>query len=175
MKLNKGQKRLWKTLVFLLKLIALSIPLYIIIMYADLTLMQNAVAWHANAILNFMGFNSVQDGTFVSTIIGDHEFGYFISEDCTAWKSMLFASALVIATPAITWRRRGYGILFALPVIWMGNQARVIAVVLTENIYGLGFAMLLHDYLWRVGLIALVLFTWLFWYYIINITDKNKR
>lgn len=163
-RLTRGQERLWYALVFLLRLLVLSIPLYIIIFFADLSLFQNAVAEQSGFLLRLMGFDVVQNGP-VLTVGTANPFTFLITPDCTAWKSLLFFFALVFAVPRADWGKRLLGLVFGLPIIWVANLGRVVGTVLVEKLYSVEMAMLVHDYLWRTGLVVLVLVLWVAWMY----------
>lgn len=162
--LTEGQRRLWGILEFLIRLLILSIPIYFVLIFAiDLSPLQHAVADHSAAVLKSLGYSVMQDGYHI--IVGtvyDH-FYFMINEDCTGWKSMLFLFALIFAVPRIAWKKRIIGLVVGLPIIWIGNLARVIGVVLAEQAYGVEFALALHDYGYRLGLVALVLIIWIVW------------
>jgi len=165
-RLNRQQRRLWHTLEFLARLIILSLPLYLIIgLGVSLYPLQLAAAGQSGWILEAMGYSVQQEGAYLTVSGGGpvQDFPFYVNEDCTAWKSMLFLFALVIAIPAVSWRRRGLGLLIGIPVIWLGNLGRVVGVVLAERSYGIKTALLIHDYWWQFGLIALVLVIWAGW------------
>jgi exosortase/archaeosortase family protein len=159
-KLFKGlqEERMKETLVFFLRLLAFSVPLYLIMIFADLYPLQVLVAGHSFRIMEGLGLSPQIQGPLMR--VGD--FHFFISRDSTAWKSMLFLGALVFAVPSIGWKRRLAG-LGGIPVIYLGNLGRVAGIVLAERAWGMEAAMALHDWLWRIGLIALVLGIWLAW------------
>ncbi|MBI4173520.1 MAG: exosortase/archaeosortase family protein, partial [Candidatus Aenigmarchaeota archaeon] len=157
-----------KTLVFLARLAVLSLPLYLVLAFGlDLAAMQVAAASHTNFVLGLLGFQTEQHGALSVAGKGGDSFVYVISADSSGWKSMLFFAALVVAVPAIGWRKRAIGIAIGLVVIWFGNVARAVSIVLAEYAYGYEFAMALHDLLWRLGLVALVLAVWLAWLFLI--------
>lgn len=161
-RLDKGQKRLWNTFVFLVRLLILSIPLYIILAFADLGLVQQWTVDSSVWLFSVLGY-SVHSTGFLITVGGGNAFTFFISQDCTAWKSMLFFFALVLAVPGKSWRSRILGLAIGLPIIWIANMFRIFAVVLAGQSYGIDYAMLLHDYLWGLGLAVLVLALWILW------------
>lgn len=177
-KLDKRNENLYKTLVFFSRLLILSIPLYIILTFAiDLGFLQNIVATQSFWTLSFTGFAVAQDGPALSVGLEDptrQPFDFVISEDSTGWKSMLFFAALVIAVPEVHRRKRLIG-LALLPIVWFGNLFRIWIIVMIERVYGLQAAMLAHDYMWRIGLIILVVGLWLIWLrYVKPISKKNK-
>jgi exosortase/archaeosortase family protein len=170
-KLNKSQLRMLKTFEFLVRLLLLSIPLYLIIGFGMssnlLKPLQASVAGQSGWVLEQMGYRILYDDVFITAYsdYGKEPFNFMINEDCTGWKSMLFLFALMFAVPAITMRKRLIGLVIGVIVIWIGNIARVVGVVLAERAYGVEVALLVHDYLWQVGLICLVLVIWLVWLY----------
>ena len=60
--LNPNQQRLWLTLQFLLRLLILSIPLYLILWFGNLIWLQMAVANQINFLLQTLGFGISQTG-----------------------------------------------------------------------------------------------------------------
>ncbi|MFQ5647813.1 MAG: exosortase/archaeosortase family protein [Candidatus Aenigmatarchaeota archaeon] len=158
--LTPGQQRLWKTLQFLLRLLALSVPLYLVIFLAlDLSAMQLAAAGQSAALLQSLGWTVSQDGTLLTA----GEFSFLINQDCTGWKSMLLLFALIFATLGISLRKRVLGLLVGIPLVWLGNLARILGTIYVQAGFGTGTALLVHDWLWQLGLVALVLAIWLAW------------
>jgi exosortase/archaeosortase family protein len=164
---GKEAERLRETLIFLLKLLALALPLYLVVWFSvDLHFLREAAASELEWALLGMGYSVEREGAMLTVSGGGpaYPFTFYIVEDCTAWKSMLFLFALIAAVPSIRWRRRLVGIVIGLPVLWFGNLLRNVSVVLLERTCGLETAMLVHDWLWRAGLMALVLAVWLAWW-----------
>jgi exosortase/archaeosortase family protein len=160
--LTAEQQRLWDTFLFLAKVLVLSLPLYFVILSGvNLSGLQMLDATVASSILRSVGFPVLQNGALITA--GDPPFTFYLTEDCTAWKSGLFLFALVFAVPAVTMRKRLIALGLGVPIIWLGNQARIIGVVLTERATNVQFAMFTHDFFWRAFLVFLVLGIWLLW------------
>ena len=159
-RLNEEQERLKDTLVFFLRLLICALPLYFIILFVDLYPFQVLVAQNSFFILEGMGFSPSLQGAQMQ--VGD--FSFFISKDSTGWKSMLFLGALVFAVPGVLFKKRVIGLLIGIPLLYLSNMGRVVGIVMAEQAYGFETAMLTHDYLWRFGLVALVLGVWLIWF-----------
>jgi len=177
-KLDKKNERLYKTMMFFWRLIILSIPLYIVLTFAlDLGYLQYIVATQSFSVLSFTGFAVAQEGPALTVGFDDETkqpFYFIISEDSTGWKSMLFFAALVLAVPDTRNKKKLMG-LALLPAIWLGNLFRIWLIVWIERVYGFQSAMIAHDYLWRLGLILLVVGLWFVWLkYAKPITKKNK-
>ncbi|HJW97370.1 MAG TPA: archaeosortase/exosortase family protein [archaeon] len=163
LRLTGEQQKLWGTLVFLAKILVLSLPLYFIILFSiSLSPLQQLDAAVSAGILRSMGYDVEREGAYL-TVGTEKAFSFYLTEDCTAWKSFLLLFALVFAMPAIALRSRIKGLAFGLPILWLGNQARIVGVVLTERATSVQFAMLTHDYAWRVFLVAFVLGVWFLW------------
>jgi exosortase/archaeosortase family protein len=161
--LSKEDKKLWNVLLFLVRFMLLSIPLYLVLLF-DISLMplQHAVSGSTLFMLRAAGFTAHSEGLVM--YVGEPDpFIFQTGPDCTAWKSMLCFIALVLATLGVTVRRRLLGLLAGIPLIYIGNLARIFGVVVLEDAYGLEAAMLIHDWLWQAGLISLVLLLWLAW------------
>jgi len=162
-KLTKEQQRLWRTLQFIIRFTAFSIPLYLIIwLNAGMLPLQLIVADHATWAIGAAGFDVGREGLLLS-VGRDRPFTFLIGEDCTGWKSMLAFVALVMAALGVSMRKRALGIAAGIPLIYLGNLARILLVVMAEAAYGYEAALFLHDWLWQAGLIALVLVLWLGW------------
>jgi exosortase/archaeosortase family protein len=165
-KFNPAQKRMWNVIVFLARLLVLTVPLYLIMSFSSLLFpIQLLVASQVGWILQAMGYTVVQYSALitVSDPLSGWIFKFWIDADCTAWKSMLLAFALIFAVPRVKMKKRLYGLVLALPVIWIGNLVRITWSVLIEQSYGLETAIFVHDVLWQLGLTVIVLVVWLIW------------
>jgi len=161
--LTARQEKLFDTLIFLLKVLVLSIPLYFIIIFSvSLAPLQQLDGAVSSSVLRVMGQTVLQNGAYL-TVGTQNPFMFYLSEDCTAWKSILFLFALIFAVPAVSMGKRLIGLGLGAPVLWLGNQARIVGVVLTERATTVQFAMFTHDYFWRAFLVLLVLGLWLAW------------
>jgi exosortase/archaeosortase family protein len=170
LKLTKKQKRLWQTLVFLLKILAFAAPLYFTLFYVDLSALQEIVSQNAVLIFRSLGFDAAKDGFLLSV----NGFSFVISQDCTGWKSMLFLTALIVAVPAVHWKKRAIGLAIGLPLLWFGNLLRILLIVFVGIVYGYEVAELIHAYLWQLGLISLVIGIWLTWLWWVGKIFKTK-
>ena len=171
-KLTPEQERLWKTLNFLIRMLVLSIPLYLVIFLAvDLSALQLAAAGQSASVLQSLGWTVTQDGVLLRA--GD--FLFTINQDCTGWKSMLFLFALLFSVPAVSLRKRLIGLAIGLPAVWLGNLLRIIGTVYVQAGFGTETAMLVHDWLWRLGLVALVLGIWAAWLYFSGFFSRKRQ
>lgn len=162
-KLTREQKKMWNTIKFLLRLMVFSVPLYIML-WLNLSLLplQNMIADQITWILAAFGF-AVTKNNLILSVGTENPFIFFIGPDCTGWKSMLAFVALIFATMDTGKRKRLFGLVFGIPLIYLGNLFRIVLVVFIERGFGLEAALFFHDWLWQAGLIALVLCLWLVW------------
>jgi exosortase/archaeosortase family protein len=174
--LTTEQERMKETMVFLLRLLVLAVPLYFIIFFVDLYPLQSAVAYNSFLVMEGMGLSPLVEGANMQ--VG--EFTFFISKDSTAWKSMVFLTAMIFAVPGVLLKKRLWGLLIGLPLVYIGNLGRVVGIVFVEQGWGYEAAMFTHDILWRAGLIVLVVGIWLVWYTRVRkvrkgLTTNNSR
>lgn len=163
LRFSREQERLWETFLFLIKILILAIPLYVILSFQGLLYpLQELVSRNVYLILKYLGFQATRHD-FLITIHGVNPFLFLVSEDCTGWKSMLFLTALILAVPKVSWIKRLLGMTFGISLIYLGNLLRILAIVHIEQVYGLELANLIHDYLWQAGMISLVLLIWVAW------------
>jgi exosortase/archaeosortase family protein len=158
--LSSGQRKLFETLLFLIKLLVFAIPLYIILIFQGVLLpLQEFVSFNVYHILKFTGLEVVKNGVLLTA----NGFAFFISEDCTGWKSMLLLAALVFAVPGVRMKKRVLGLAIGIPVIYVGNLSRILIMVSVSLNYGQEFASVIHDFFWQIGLVSLVLILWVSW------------
>ncbi|MCK5023524.1 MAG: exosortase/archaeosortase family protein [Candidatus Aenigmarchaeota archaeon] len=159
-KLNKEQQKLLETLIFLVKLTLFSIPVYIILTFHNILFpLQYIVAKNVHMLLNVTGFDMAMEGM----LIFGNGVSFFISEDCTGWKSAILLIALIFSVPKIQLRKRVMGVIAGLPVLYVANILRILIVIFVWKGAGRGFADIFHDYLWQVGLVFVVMIIWVLW------------
>ena len=160
-RMSPRQQGMWRGLQFLVRLIILSLPLYLVIwLGVNLYPLQVAAASHSAWVLQATGNNVIQQGT---GLMVNSSFEFFIIPDCTGWKSMLFLFALILAVPGVALTKRLAGLAVGLPLVWLGNLGRIVGVVGSQALWGTDAAMLIHDTAFQLGLVAMVLGLWLCW------------
>lgn len=161
--LTPGQQRLWNTLHFLLRLLILSIPLYIMLSIPGVLFpLQGLVTNNAVSLLS-LAYPVSNQNILIEIQSPGTEFQFLISEDCTGWKSMLFLFALVFAVPGVILRKRLLGLLAGIPLIYLGNLLRIFLIVWVQQSWGTPAAEFFHVWLWSLGLITLVILIWIIW------------
>jgi len=174
---DRQQIQLKETLIFLVKLLALAVPMHLVMLLSiGMTPLQEAASSELSWALRGLGYTVERDGFMFSVSGGRTEpFVFYIVEDCTAWKTMLFLAALIVAVPAVAWKRRVVGIALGLPALWLLNLARNVSVVLIERSWGYETAMAMHDWLWKLGMILAVLLLWLVWWRWVRHSERAAK
>ncbi len=168
-KLGGREKRMVSVLIFLGKLIILSLPMYAVLHFSiSLYPLQEAVIGQSMAIFDASGYSPERRG-FVITVNKTHEFSFAITEDCTPWKSIWLLFALMLAVKR-RWKDRAWGFAAGAVLLWASNLLRIFLIVWTEQHLGLGAAMFIHNYLWKALLVGVVVAFWALW---ISRTGKN--
>lgn len=174
-KLTPGQKSLWRTFLFLIRLLILSIPLYMILSLPGLLLPLQSLVTHNSVSLLSLSYPVSYENVLIEIQSPGNEFQFVVSEDCTGWKSMLFLFALIFATLGVSLRKRLLGLVIGIPVIYLGNLFRILLIVLIQQNWGAPAAELFHVYFWSLGLIALVLLAWGLWLWRVGRISFTKK
>jgi len=171
--LTPKQRRLWELEKFILRMLVLVIPVYLILTFGvDLGPAQQEVARESYWLMGPTGFNATLYGTgIIAEFAGKAPLFFTISADCTGWKAMLFFAALVLAVPKRSWVVRLAGLAAGFVAIWVVNLFRVAAVVAVYSSSGIAAAMLVHDWLWQIGMGLAALLLWALWMR----ATRNKR
>lgn len=159
MKIEKINKQLAEVLLFLLKLLILAIPLYLILwLKVDLNFLRQLVVEHTKILLSFLNFSIEHEGF---SIIIDN-LVVLITKDCTGWKSLLFFSSLVIATKS-SLKSKVLGLSIGLPSIYVLNLFRITGLSYLALFYGIKSYNVAHDLVWQVFSIGMILGLWSGW------------
>lgn len=92
-------------------------------------------------------------------------YAFNISRDSTAWKSLwLFFSLMIISIflKGLNAKDVAY-LLIGLLIIFFANILRIITTIRAALAYGFAGFKIVHTFLWREGMIFLVLALWFLW------------
>ena len=165
-KLTKRQKKLLEILKFLVVFNLLSIPLHLIIfLKINLYPLSNIERLQASFILNLIGIkHELIDVNLGGQILPAIKTGgkiMAIGEACTSIRSILAFLALVFASPKkLKAKKKG---LIYLPIIYIANVFRIVTLGLV-SVEMPSLFDLIHIFLWREGLIALIILLWVYWF-----------
>lgn len=164
-KFSEQQTRLLNVLEFLLIFNLLALPMYVILL-SDATFpsLQSFLAAMTAFALKSQGLPAAASGPFVSILDAQNILrNVEISFDSTGWKSLYALAALVIATPVYNFRGKLRFLAFGLPGIFALNFLRIWSTVWYSAAFGWQNFDVIHIFLWREGLIAVVVLFWFFW------------
>ncbi len=156
--LDHRQKKLYSSFKFLIKLLLLSIPLYILLYIEwDPVMLRSFKASVVGQIVSFLGLEIEQYSTFVVT----ERFTLDVTRDSTAWKSMLAVAALVLATE-FRWKKKIKGAVIGVVFVFVVNIIRISSMIFMVIVLGFSYEMV-HTFLWRWGLTFFIFLYWYFW------------
>ncbi|MDY6778264.1 MAG: exosortase/archaeosortase family protein [Candidatus Nanohaloarchaea archaeon] len=166
-RLEGRNRMLWDILVFLLRFTVLAAPLYILLWTSwNPVWLRSLEAGITHQVLQLAGVSSQHQGTVVTT----RTLSVDVSTDSTGWKSVLALAALIIAVRGYTWRERLSGIMAGTVILFTANIARLASMIYAVEVWNISY-QLIHLFLWRWGLTAVVLATWLVW---LHWTDQQE-
>lgn len=154
-------KRLYKLLVFFIRLNIFAIPLYLILYsgYQSELLMEITTKLAYAAVSGSM--DASLQGSIITIPVENGFWGARVSWDSTGWKSALAMLALVFATD-FPLRKKIYGLLL-LPLVYAANILRIWLMFFAVKSYGIGYFALFHTIIWSWGLIFTILVLWAAW------------
>lgn len=156
--MNKRQRKLFETSLFLGRLLTAGIIFQLILFLYPST--YGIQAWFAGLIstlLGFTGLETTKEGIF---ILLDGA-SYRVTQDCLGWKSMAVFTGLMFASSSL---RKHYRFLLAgIAVLLLANTVRVVSTVYLSHTGIISFSII-HGTLWKWGLTAVVLGLWVYWF-----------
>ncbi len=163
-RLDSRQKALWNVLVFLLRFLALALPFHVLLwLNFDAHFLQVFTARSVSVLLSVFNVQHTSFDIFLVIPLEDVQWTIEIIKDCVGWKSFLAVCGLVFAVRGVGFQRRIIGVLFALPLIYVGNVVRIFSSIYLTRIFGYASFEVIHGILWQGGMIALILAIWIFW------------
>lgn len=173
------RKKLWTVALFLIKFNLLAIPMYLAL-WLDLSYppLQTFLTELICRTLNALGYNAVLVISPTSIIplisVSEQSPSIYISWDSTGWKTLYVLSALTIATPFATMKRKAKFLAISLPLLFILNFIRILTTIVIAINYGFKYFEVVHMFLWREGLIFLIVILWYVWLRKENIIRKPK-
>ncbi|MFB6192709.1 MAG: exosortase/archaeosortase family protein [Candidatus Nanohaloarchaea archaeon] len=156
---TERQEKYARTLAFLSKLLIAGAVFHLILfIYPDTYSLQSALARQVNALLSWTGLDFHRRGIY---LISDTA-KYYITQDCLGWKSMSMYTALVFAS-STRFRKHLKELFTGLIVIYIANLVRVTSTIYLSYKGVISFEVI-HGFLWKWGLTAVVMILWMAWY-----------
>jgi exosortase/archaeosortase family protein len=156
--LDERQERFLDANIFLGKLLLVGAIFHaILFIYPDTSGIQTVYAGFITELMNFIGFNFSHSSVY---ILGEGG-GYEITQDCLGWKSVMAFLALVYATPGEI-RNKLKAVAAGTALILVANVVRVASTIYLSWLGIIEFEVI-HGFLWRWSLTAVVIVAWLTW------------
>ncbi|MFB6241832.1 MAG: exosortase/archaeosortase family protein [Candidatus Nanosalina sp.] len=156
---SERQERLFDTNIFLAKMLAAGAVFHLILyIYPNTVPLQALFSDLIAGTMNLFGYSFYSPEVF---LLGAGGAAYEITQDCLGWKSMMAFTALMYASPGRT--RNNLRFLGAgLALIFLANIVRVVTTVHLAELGVISFGVI-HGFLWKWGLTAIVLIAWGYW------------
>lgn len=156
-KLSEKQEKLLEANIFLGKMLAVGAVFHMVLwLYPDTSGIQAYYAEIIASIMNFFGYSFRAESVFILP-------GYEITQDCLGWKSMMAFTALVFSSTK-RYRKNLKYVLAGTAVILVANTVRIITTIHLSEIGLISFEII-HGFLWKWSLTALVLIAWIYWFH----------
>lgn len=157
LELNERQKHLYKTSLFLGKMVlAGAVFQSILFIYPDTSAIQAFFAQLLSPALNLFGLETSVYNHFIG--IGKNI--YIISQDCLGWKSMAAFIALIYSSEGL--RENLHVALLGSLLLAVANYIRVLSTIVLSEAGIISFKVV-HGSLWKWGLTFLVVALWIVW------------
>ena len=156
--LSERDRKILDANVFLGKMLLVGAVFHgILFLYPNTVAIQEAFARFLTNFMNAFGYSFAHHGIYMM----DGGSGYEITQDCLGWKSMMAFTALMVSSGNI---RENMKYIFAgLGLIVLANFVRVVTTVHLAEI-GIFSFEIIHGFLWRWSLTAVVLVLWIIWF-----------
>lgn len=125
------------------------------------TTIQNMTGWVIVAVSHFCGLSADYD-----SITHEYQVSGFrmrLIFECTAFTYLQILTLLILCTPKRPWQNKVHGILFCGLTLLSVNLIRLIGLGLIGT-YALKWFEFIHDYVWKIGTVILVVGLWILWF-----------
>lgn len=154
---GKNKEAIIYVALFLAFCLAFYLVYYALTLRGSLSVLKNLTAFILGALFSAGGANVVVNGAILSI----NGFGLEIIDECTAVFSSIVYCSAVLAYPT-TWRNKGMGVAFGVPLLYTINIIRLSVLVLV-GLFHPGMFEFVHVYLWQASFIIFVVVIFLLW------------
>lgn len=154
--LSEKQQKMLEANIFLGKMLAVGAVFHLILWaYPDTSWLQARYADFIAYLMNFFGYSFRAESVFILP-------GYEITQDCLGWKSVMAFTALVFSSTS-RYRDNLRYILAGAGIIIVANTVRILTTIHLSELGLISFEII-HGFLWKWSLTALVLLGWIIWF-----------
>lgn len=154
--LGERQRNMLEANIFLAKMLLIGGVFHAILwIYPDTSWLQARYAEFITGIMNQLGYSFRAESVYILP-------GYEITQDCLGWKSIMAFTALVVSsTPRI--KENLKYIIAGTGAIMLANIVRIVTTIHLSEIGLISFEVI-HGFLWKWSLTAIVLVAWIYWF-----------
>ena len=146
-----------------------------IIASADLTWLQRAEAVAVSSVQNYIGINSTYNSSDISITYGDPQFSVMIIALCTGVGEILFFAFLVLLIRGPKPRTKLKGLVIFLPLIFIINFIRLLAVQPLAAWLGVGAMWDVNWLIWKYGMFAVLMALFAAWVLVFARKDLDRH
>lgn len=155
--LSDRDRKILDANIFLGKMLVVGAVFHaVLFLYPNTVPVQEAFAGFLTDSMNLFGYGFTHHGVYMM----DGGSGYEITQDCLGWKSMMAFTALMVSSGKVITNLKY--LIGGLGLIVVANFVRVVTTVHLAEI-GLFSFEIIHGFLWRWSLTAIVLVIWIIW------------
>lgn len=153
-------------LVFFAVITAFNLTEWLLLKPAQIEPLQTFTARTASTLIDFSGIETTLQGTHVFF----EQVHWEIVTECTALQAMYVFLAFIIAYPSAI-KSKILAIISGLPFLVGMNILRLFLLAWAHHFFP-SYADLVHDYLWQIAFLFLLVLMWLFW---IDMVVKREK
>jgi archaeosortase B (VPXXXP-CTERM-specific) len=156
-------------LVFCLLVLGFHVLEWTYALFRPITIFQEVTAYTVARLVSLIGINCTLNGALITM---PHTVWNVVLE-CTALTAVVVFVSFIVAFPA-TWRSRAIGIGIGVPFILAVNIFRLVTLAwVTQKIPQ--SSTLVHDYIWQVAFLFLVVMMWIAWLSLVVNREKHLQ
>jgi len=136
-----------------------------IVIHVDLTWLQRGEAYAVYALQNAAGINAAYNPTDITISYAAPAFGMEIIALCTGIGELLFFAFLVLLFQGPSWKTKGRGLALFLPIIFIINIIRLLAIYPLALWLGVDAMWGIHWFIWKYGMFIVLMALFTVWYW----------
>jgi len=135
-----------------------------IVIHVDLTWLQGAEAYSVFALQTAAGINATFNSTEISIAYASPQFSMQVIALCTGISELLFFAFLVLLIRGVGIRTKLKGLAVFLPVIFVINIIRLLAIHPLASWFGVQAMWDVHWLIWKYGMFVVLMALFAIWY-----------
>jgi len=146
-----------------------------IVIHADLTWLQRAEAQAVFGLQTAAGINATFNSTEISIAYASPQFSMQVIALCTGISELLFFAFLVLLFRGISIRTKLKGLAIFLPIIFIINIVRLLAIYPLALWLGVQAMWDIHWLIWKYGMFVMLMALFAIWYLVLARRELQTR